>query len=175
LKKIPYVIYAGDSEQDGSQCGPETVRRIEYGIQFIESRADQRFVVVLAAGTRPDKKEYPPLKEVMRSYLERRLAVEMEHSRLSKMPDIVIAQKDGWGTLEESIAAFEELRRLDAREAYVESSWYHVPRILIIWSLISLRSLKVRAVWAPSPRMFSVLKELASLVKLAIVWQSRKN
>ncbi len=160
MKKIPFVLYAGDSEQEGTQCGIETTRRANKAIDFIKINSNKCSAIILGAGIRPDRPNYPLLKQVMEIFLK---------PKLPFIP-IIVSKKDGWGTFRESLSIYEELKKCNAKEIYVCSSWYHLPRILLIWLIISKGTIKVYTVSADSPRLLSVFKEMLSIIKVFIDW-----
>jgi len=96
----------------------------------------------------------------MKDYLEK---------KLWNFP-IILAEKDGWGTFRESLAIYDELKQNNENEIYVCSSWYHIPRILLIWEIISKGKIKVKPVIAASPRISSIFMEMLSFVKVFFTW-----
>ena len=164
MKKIPFVLYAGDSQQEGTLCGTETLRRIKKAVSFIACNRNKFSFLVLGAGIRPDKPHYPPLKKVMKECLE---------NHLNNFP-IVTTEIDGWGTFKESLAIYAAFKEGGQNEIYLCSSWYHIPRILTIWFMIN-RKIKIHVVCAPSPRISSVLTEILSFIKLFIDWYKWKK
>ena len=163
-KNIPLVLYAGDSHKGGTKCGVETIRRLERVDEFIEKNIHHCSCIIFGAGIRPDKPDYPPLKEIMRNYWREEFAPF----------STILAQQDGWGTFKESLAVAGELKKLGETEFYICSSWYHIPRILLIWKIIGKhqgRTYKVHVLSAPSPRLQSfVLKEPLSIMKVFYDW-----
>lgn len=175
MKTIPYIIYGGDTCQDGTQCGLETKRRCEKAISFIESRKNLHFVIILAAGKRPDKPSYPLLKEVMKDYLLKRLRNENTFFRIPYIPDIILAEQDGWGTFKESLVASKEVYKLNVKKIYINSSWYHIPRILFIWFILEGLKTRIRPVFTPSPKISSLVTEIISFLKVFISWYKWKH
>ncbi len=158
MRELFVVVYAGETEQDGTQCGNETKRRCQTALHFIEKHKDKKIVLILAAGIRPDEPDFPELKKVMEKYLEHQ--VDPAHVT------ILLAEKDGWGTIQETAAAAHLLKRIDVHEAYVVSSWYHLPRIFLIWK--RLGGFKIHPVSSPSPRLYSILLEPLKLIKVLL-------
>ncbi|MEJ0002308.1 MAG: ElyC/SanA/YdcF family protein [bacterium] len=167
---IPLIIYGGDTLQDGTQCGPETKRRCRHAIRFLQRHPDQQFIIILAAGKRPDKPEYPPLKEVMKKFLTMELHRAHNFFPHTPLPPIIIARQEGWGTFHESLAAANVMQRTVAKQAYVCSSWYHIPRILFIWNLISGWKVWIVPTAALSPRFDSIFRECAAFLKVMRTW-----
>lgn len=165
MKKIPFVLYAGDSEQEGTRCGIETIRRSNRAIDFINLNTSKCLAIILGAGIRPDKPNYPPLKKVMKNFLEEKLPI---------FP-IITVEKDGWGTFRESLAIYDGLQKCNENEIYVCSSWYHLPRIRLIWFIISEGKVKIKSVSAPSPRLSSIPKEMLSFIKVFLDWYKWKR
>lgn len=143
---------------------------MEHAINFFVMYPDTPFCVLLAAGIRPDKPHYPLMKKIMSDYLQERFEEEIYYKRLRIMPEIRMTQADGWSTFKESLAALHELRLMNRNDVYVGSSWYHIPRILFIWLIIGGFAFQVYPVWAPSPRVKSMLSEVASFLKVFWYW-----
>jgi hypothetical protein len=166
LKKIPFILYGGDTCHEGTMLGVESQRREDKAAPFIRQHYSRVAYVLLGAGIRPDKPEYLQLKEVTKYNLA---------AQLRRNFPIITTEKDGWGTFNETLALYDELKRYDEDEIYVCSSWYHLPRILFIWWIISRGTIKIHLVSAWSPRLLSVLKELLSFIKVFYSWYVWKH
>ena len=164
------VIYGGDTFQDGTQCGEETKKRCEKAIAFISKHPDLQFIIILAAGLRPDKPKYLELKKVMEFYLLERL-----YSLDLKVP-IIIAKEDGWGTFQETVVSLEEVQEMEIEEMLVVSSWYHVPRILFIWFLLNRNQIKVSPVFTRcNPGIYMFTREIMAFLKIPISYWGWKH
>ncbi len=155
------IVYAGETEQDGKECGPETRRRCERAIELahqIKNKGDSVYMI-FAAGIRPDKPHYPQLKEMMQRYVRTNLPASFPI-------DTVTTETDAWGTFTESKSAEIEIKNQQISEVYVVSSWYHIPRIILIWKLIG--NYKIHPIAAKSPKVQSFFLELLKMIKVCI-------
>ena len=160
-QKIYLVVYASDSACDGTECGPETKKRCERAIHFIKENLDKEIVVILGAGNRPGYPSYPPLKFVMQKYLELRIRQEFQYVFLSNVCFGEV-EDDAWGTRQETRVVIKSLDR--DYPVYVISSWYHVPRVRLLWKQLQKKKRKVTFLTAgatqPGMVMYEILKYL---------------
>ncbi len=163
------VVYAGDTQADGTQCGPETRARCDRAVQFARDRPNEQVTIILAAGKRPDKPDYPMLKQVMFDYL------------LSKglFAALRMTETSAWGTYQETASAIKALaargnEMLVTDTVYICSSRHHLPRIRLIWRLLGS---KVQLVNVPAPirNWDEVLLEPLKVVKAFFTWWKRKQ
>ncbi len=161
MEKEYIALYAGDSEKNGTECGPETKRRCARFIKYALKHPDKEIILLLGAGIRTDIPANPMLKHVMRAHLEFEFR---RHGILNVQ--IVLAKRDAWRTLFETMAIVEELRNFGATQVTVITSWLHMLRVSQIWKLVApeYQIKKVRSFTLPSIQ--SLAWELGGWVKL---------
>jgi hypothetical protein len=166
LKSLPLVLYGGDTCQEGTQLAIESLRREAAAIAFMRKNSWRVKCVITGAGIRPDEPHYPQLKDLAKASI-------LEHFPMC--PPVFTARKDGWGTFNESLALYDALGLCGANEIYICSSWYHLPRIRLIWWIIAGNKVKIHFVSAPSPRYGSLISETASFIKVFYSWYKWKH
>jgi hypothetical protein len=139
LKTAAIMPYGADTLLNGSLCGPETMERLDWTVMVVLAHPDTKFSIFLGAGYNPDHTGYRiPFNKIMAEYLLERFeqADNLDEKKRKPfiMPEIVLAKKDAWGTIAETLAVMEELRERNIHECMVVSSNYHIPRIMIIWN-----------------------------------------
>jgi hypothetical protein len=160
LKRKPFILYGADTCMEGTRTGVESTRRENTAAEFILKNRSSISYLLLGAGKRPRKPHYPPLKIVVKSRLE----------KVFPTLPIIMAEEDGWGIFKETLVMYHELQKRDETEIYVCSSWYQIPRILLMWRIIAGRSITIHVVASPSPRFQCLATELLSLGKVFIDW-----
>jgi hypothetical protein len=63
---------------------------------------------------------------------------------------LIVADPGGFGTLEESRAAYNAIRECGDGKIVIVSAWYHVPRIWLIWATFG-KVVSVRVSWKTYP------------------------
>lgn len=160
------LLYGGNTTNEGTVLGLDTQRRCNKLIDIATKNPDTTFIVFLAAGIRPDKKQYPQLKYVMQNYLQ---------SKGLENITVIICIVDGWTTFYESIAAFDTMQRHPIETLYVLSSWYHLPRIVVIWKLLR-KNFRIKTISAPSPlSILSLLVEVGGMYRLVKKYRTYKK
>lgn len=138
------MVYGYYTDRNGTECCPITVARCDTALDHISNDPcqEQSFVILLGAGKNPQHPDRPELKEIMRAYLTQTLmrnGYDMsKHGVLtkgSKRVTIRLAQKDGWGTFNETRSVVELLNGIaeSPSRITVVSSRYHLMRIRFIW------------------------------------------
>ncbi len=165
MKALPFILYGGDTCQEGTKLGDESIQREIAATRFVVYNREKVAYFLFGAGTRPDKPEYPQLKELMKERFE------------ALFPNLstYTTDTDGWGTFDETVSLFEQLLSLHEEEIYVCSSWYHLPRIRFIWWIVARGSIKIHYVSAPSPRYRSLISEALSFAKVFYSWYKWKR
>jgi hypothetical protein len=152
LETAAILPYGADSRCQGTKCGPETIIRLEKTVALVLTLFNKRCTIFLGAGADPKERTSPLLKKAMKSYLV--LALKREQRRAQEkgrafiMPEIVLAKVDAWGTIAETVAVAKELKERGITECYLVSSWYHLPRIILIWWRMGTFSVYVAIAWA---------------------------
>lgn len=140
------LIYGGETQQHGTVLGPEGLCRIWAGLDFARKNSEKRFIILLCPGQRPDKHNYPLLKEVMANELEKGLPNNCR---------IILATTNTWTTSGETLIAMDEISKLskayNIETIYTCSSWYHRLRILFFWRNYPE---KVEFISAPTTKSF---------------------
>ena len=131
---IDYAIdHVGGCEESIARCGTAVGAYIE-----IARRRRQKAMILTAGGRTKDCRmlEVPNLSDAMWHDLIKFFWLEPREVRLTMSPD-------GTNTLRETLVALEELRRLEFNpeqdEIIAVSSWFHLPRIWLIWRLLGIR------------------------------------
>ncbi len=147
--------YGADSLRQGTECGPETKRRLDRVARLVAGPLNGvQCTIFLGAGLNKNEPSFScPLKKKMETYLN--FALKREQRRRKDrgktafiMPEIVLVKADAWGTLPESVVVAEELKARGIFECYVVSSWYHIPRIMFIWSRMKAFNVHTVCAWA---------------------------
>jgi len=165
LKPIPFILYGGDTCQDGTQLGIESLRRTKTALRFIRENRFRIDYMLIGPGINPDEPDYPLLKLVMYRYLK----------KFPVLPPIIIVEEDAWGTFKETLVLYTELASCNENEVFICSSWYHIPRIRFIWWIIAEDKIKIHVVKAPSPQWKSVLREIPAFIKVFYDWYKWKR
>ena len=167
MEKTCIIVYGGDSHNHGNSCGLETTGRLGALIDFIYYNHAKSFIIILAAGRDPNKPEHQALKVIMKGWLQTRLSQMYASGEISTMPTIVLAPDDVWGTFNESLAAAAVLKKYGAKECWVVSSLYHIPRILLIWRMIG--GYTIHHISSMSGTASKALLEIPKIVKELII------
>ncbi len=135
MKKTYYILlYGGDTCHNGTVCGPETRKRCERLVRFIKGNPYLRYVIILSASGSAQPGQ-PPLNKVMRAYLIKIFQSEFAGYKNLIAPEIICTTDSAWNTANESISAAHWFEQEQTSEFYVLSSWYHLPRICMIWNI----------------------------------------
>ena len=130
------IIYGCDYEKNGRGLGPESKARIDRAIRYLEKQSINPIAIVLAAGA-PPKKAYEPLKKYMRIRLDHCFLKKACESSTFTIPNIIVAERQYWGTFEETLFANDIADCYACTHIVAVSSWYHLYRIALITNMLS--------------------------------------
>lgn len=175
----PLIVYGGDINTKTPQfpvlsyspeeyLGPETLRRLHTGMNFMQKRMFTKEGVgisyfLFGAGYIP--KKLSRLKDRMYYFFKK------------KHPGFPAGTTptDGWGTFAETLSLYNALKIRKEESVYVCSSWYHLPRIRFIWWIICKGEIKIHYISAPSPRIYCIFTELIKFIKVFYDWYRWKR
>lgn len=128
------IIYACDTKNNSSLCGPETVSRCKKALSFIKRNDLKNCKIVLGSGVNPRYPNSAPFKETMALFLIDLLSQEKIEA------DIILSHTNAWGTAEETKSILKTNTNIE--DIYIFSSWYHLPRIKIMWRYLTDKNIK---------------------------------
>ncbi len=169
--------YAG-----GTKCGPETVRRLERAQEYRNKHPDDEVIIVLAAGYKVSRKSSrPSFKAIMKNYLEKEWERKWYGSGILTKPRILCAKDNHWGTFAETIGMNKIItsdKTTDDYEVIVVSSRYHLPRIKLIWRLVSKQKIQTLGVRGSASKLsppFEFLKIPHTFLKYSkYLWKEKE-
>ncbi len=165
------VIYGCDYGKDGRGLGKETKARIKKALLFIAKQTTPPTAIVLAAGSPPGK-NYRPLSSYMALRLFNHFLKEAIRSATFTIPIVIRAEKQYWGTLEETLFAKEIADCYECEHVVVVSSWYHLFRIKLIWDLFTPKMATPIASWKIA-HWWSPFLEPIKIFKVFFDWKKR--
>jgi hypothetical protein len=165
LEKILILVYGGLTQNNGKACGLNTKKRCDKLLQIVALNKDKQFSILLAAGNDPKHPWRPPLKQVMKIYLEPKLEGLYSTGEIDYVPSIILVPYDAWNTANESLAAAQWMLEKGYRECCVVSSLFHMLRIELVWYLIDRIAIHPVTV---KDEVVSIPYEMAALVKLLV-------
>ncbi len=158
------LIYAYDTQNDGTELGPGSKERLDAGIKYILKSEWSDWIVLLGAGWDPKRPGNIALKYRMEFYIEEKLrsnsfsmtAPIITGSKLwkndKKRISTITSYSNAWGTPGETLEALRTLfKRYKGRVGYyyAVSSDFHLPRIKLLWWILGLPVKTIGTPWKP--------------------------
>lgn len=144
------LIYAYDTQNDGTELGPGSKERLDAGIKYILESEYPYWIIILGAGHDPSRPEKPALKTMMEHYIEQQLKekffskwrpTDFAWSKQSKNIALIVSEVNTWGSWGETLRAIQTLfKNYKGRIGYyyAVSADFHLPRINLIWLMLGL-------------------------------------
>jgi len=63
----------------------------------------------------------------------------------------ILVNPAGWNTINESIAAYEAIKKAGGGKIVVVSTWYHILRVWLIWAIVLKKFVRVGINWRTYP------------------------
>ncbi len=161
------IIYAYDTQADGTELGPGSIARLDKGIDYILESVWGEWDIILGAGCDPKRpKNTTPLKTLMQYYIIKKIEEKGFKQRpgsvsgtsewfdgVKRVITIVVSKSDVWGSFDETKFALQTWKPGYSGRVgyyYAVSANFHLPRIKLIWSMLHLPVRTIGVPWKPS-------------------------
>ncbi len=147
-----FVVLYGGVVTNNNNLNPDTIGRCEAALK-VARRSENSFIIFSVGYS------IPRLTETTIAYLKE-----------SGWPqEKLILNPKGYNSLTETEAAIEVLDKHQTKEVVVATSWYHVPRIWLIWQLKYKSNVKFSVAWQTARPIWSILYEFLAIPKNILV------
>lgn len=176
------IIYAYDTQANGTELGPGSIARLDKGIDYILESEWNDWDVILGAGFDPSRPDVlTSLKTMMEYYIIKKLKQKGFYLQDATVPGmgswsdgkkrtikIITSRSDAWGSFDETKSALQTWKNFHGRVGYyyAVSADFHLPRIRLIWSMLHLPVKTIGVPWKPS--VFELALEPIKMIKVIL-------